>query len=208
MSERIGGIRGEAVESATGHDWQQWLEYLDARDGTACTHKERVAMLAAAGVESGWWQQQLAVGYEQARGLREVGETATSGFQVGCQRTLPVSKALLWEFMTSPEGQAIWLGDGSRFSLEPGKEYTTAAGTTGEIRTRVDGERLRVTYHPSDWDAPSTLQFTLQSPQDVAEKTTLRFHHEKLADGDTRDAMRDHWHGVLDDIEAAVTPRA
>jgi hypothetical protein len=32
-------------------------------------------------VPSGWWRQSIAVGYEQARGKRQVGETANAGYQ-------------------------------------------------------------------------------------------------------------------------------
>jgi hypothetical protein len=34
--------------------------------------------------------EKVAVGYEQERGFRELGETADTGYQVGVQRTLPV----------------------------------------------------------------------------------------------------------------------
>lgn len=65
------------------------------------------------------------MGYEHERGIREVGETADAGYQIGVQRTLPVPKDQLWELLTSPDGLAIWLGEGESFPIEPGQTYNT-----------------------------------------------------------------------------------
>lgn len=204
MVETVAGIGTEAVERATGHGWDFWFDTLDAQAATEFEHPEIVATLAAAGIENGWWQQQIAVGYEQARGLREVGETAAAGYQVGCQRTLRISKPQLWEFLTSPAGMPTWLGADIDAALAPGERFETDEAIRGEIRTRADGERLRLTWQPSGWDRPSTLQLTLSYPRNTAGKTTLRIHHEHLSDAATREAMRSRWTAVLDAIEDQI----
>ena len=202
MPDTIAGVSAEAVENATGHSWEYWLALLDDHDGTDLDHKERVAVIAEAGVDSGWWQQQLAVGYEQARDLREVGETADADFQVGVQRTLSVDQETLWEFLTSMLGRAHWLGDLDTSVTEPQTPYKTADGTTGEIRTVRERERIRLTWQPAYRDDPTTLQLNLADVDAVEPKTVLSFHHEKLADAEEREAMRNHWREVLDTIEA------
>lgn len=208
MVGEVGGIGTEAVERATGHGWEFWLDHLDEHAATELSHPEIVSILAAAGIESAWWQQQIAVGYEQARGLREVGETANAGYQVGCQRTIRTSKAELWAFLTSSAGIATWLGDGVEVALTPGEQFETAEAIQGEIRTRADGERLRLTWQPPGWARPSTLQLTLSCPRNTSTKTVLRFHHEHLADAETREAMRTRWHAVLDAIEEHLATAA
>lgn len=204
MAGKIAGISDEAVVDATGRSWDDWLELLDDHDGTALDHQERVAVLAEAGVESGWWQQQLAVGYEQKRGLREVGETADAGYQVGVQRTMTLGQEALWDLLLSEAGRGVWLGESVTFTAEPGATYETTDDITGEVRTVSEGERLRLTWQPPDREGPTTLQLTLTCPRSNETRTTLRFHHEKLADGDEREAMRERWRNVLDRLETVL----
>lgn len=208
MPRKIAGITDAAVEDATGKGWAEWLAVLDEADATDLDHKEIVAVLDNAGVENPWWHQQLAVGYEQERGMREVGETATAGFEIGVQRTLPVGPDELWRLLTSAEGVYVWLGEARGVTFEPGEPYRTADGTTGEIRTVSSGERVRLTWQPEGWEKPSTLQLTLTCPRNTDERTTLRVHQEKLASGEQREEMGEHWRGVLDRIEALVTETA
>lgn len=204
MTEMPAGISDEAVASATGHDWEHWLDVLDDRDAVELGHKEIVAELDDAGVESAWWRQTIANAYEVERGMRETGETADAGFQVGVQRTLPASSDALWELLCSAEGRRLWLGHGASFAPEPGTTYETDDGTAGEVRTVKDGERIRMTWQPADRDAPTTLQLTLSSRGDAG-KTTLRVHHEKLSGQDEREEMRAHWRSVLDRIDAGLS---
>lgn len=205
MPEKLVGISNDAVEDATGHGWDHWLSALDARDGEECTHKELVAALDDLGVESAWWRQTIANGYEVERGMREVGETADAGYQVGVQRTIRVERGALWDRLLSADGRSRWLGETAEFDAAPGADYETADGTVGEVRTVSEGERLRMTWQPAGRGEPTTLQLTLSCPRNDDSKTTLRVHHEKLAGADEREAMREHWRGVLDRIEAWVS---
>lgn len=205
MPPKVGGIGDEAVEDATGHRWNHWLGELDDRGAAEMAHGEIVAALEDLGVDSGWWRQAIANGYEVERGLREEGETLDAGYQVGVQRTMKVEQGRLWDLLCSPEGRAMWLGETDGFDAEPGATYETADGTTGEVRTVKAGERLRMTWQPAARADPTTLQLTLACPRNDDSKTTLRVHHEKLADGDEREAMREHWRAVLDRIEATAT---
>lgn len=198
-------VSDEAVESATGHGWDHWFDLLDDRDAETLDHPGIVAELEAAGVESGWWRQTVANAYEVERGRREVGETLDAGYQVGVQRTVRVGQDRLWELLLAGEGLATWLGDVEGFAAEPGLVYETADGTTGEVRTVKRGARLRMTWQPAGRDAPTTLQLTLSCPRNDESKTTLRVHHEKLAGTEEREAMREHWRAVLDEVEALVT---
>lgn len=204
MTRTLNGVSDAAVADATGRDWDGWLALLDDHDAAQLDHQALVALVADAGVDRGWWQQTVAVGYELARDLREVGETADAGFQVGVQRTLPVAQDDLWERLLAPEGRAVWLGDVEAFDPTPGHRYETAGGTTGEVRTVAPGERLRLTWQPDGREASTTLQLSLACPRNDATRTTLRFHHEKLADADEREAQRERWRVALERLAGLV----
>ncbi|MCP3140345.1 SRPBCC domain-containing protein [Pyxidicoccus xibeiensis] len=189
-------VTDSAVKEATGRDWKAWMRALDAAGAAELNHKQLVAHLARE-VESGWWRQSIAVAYEQARGKRVVGETATTGFQVGVVRTLPMTAPKLWELVTKQAER--WLGKGATLKLEPGKPYEVpkrrgAPGVRGEVRVVKPEQRLRMTWQPDGWTKPATLQLTLMPK---ARGVSLGVHMEKLPDAKAREAMREHWSKVL-----------
>ena len=46
MDEKIAGISNQAVEDATGHEWEFRVTLLDDANGTDVDHQERVQVLA------------------------------------------------------------------------------------------------------------------------------------------------------------------
>lgn len=200
--QRIGGISGEAVAKATGRNWDEWLVFLDALGARQMTHKKIVGLLAAeGGLSNGWWQQMVTVGYEQARGLRKVGQTADAGYQIGVQKTLPIPHELAWDLLVVGPGKDIWLGETQPLDLRKGAEYVTADGASGEIRSVAPGQRLRLTWSHPDLARPSTLQVMLMAS---GEKTSVRFHQEKLSSQDERELMRKHWREVLRQLQGLL----
>lgn len=193
-------ISDEAVERATGRDWGGWFRVLDGWGAADQGHQATALHLAEEHGLSGWWSQMITVQYERVRGLREVGETAGSGYQVGVQRTLAPTPAAAWERIASRDGMAVWLGAGAPARLEPGTEYALADGTTGEVRVVREGSHVRLTWRPPEWEATSTLQVRAQ--ESGSGRGTIGFHHEGLPDQESREAMRAHWRGVLDRLGA------
>jgi uncharacterized protein YndB with AHSA1/START domain len=133
-----------------------------------------------------------------------VGKTADVGWNIGVSRTLPYPAEVVWDFLVSREGVAIWLGPGVELPRETGAEYETANGTVGEIRGFADGDRVRLTWRPSDWDHDSTVQVRLSG---AGAKTTLRFHQEWLADAEEREQQRAYWQDVTERVVAALAER-
>jgi uncharacterized protein YndB with AHSA1/START domain len=205
MTEQYGGISDEAVMEATGRSWEEWVALLDEEGAGELSHKEIAELLITRGFidrDDGWWAQSVTVGYEYAKGRRVKGQTADAGFQLGVQRTLPVQPSRLWQFLTSAEGLAVWLGEGIKaLRMEKGATYRSADGTQGEIRTVYPGEKLRLTWQLPGWENESTLQLYLM---DKGEKTALRFHQEKLTGPEQRAEMKEHWQEVLRRIKAAI----
>jgi hypothetical protein len=78
----------------------------------------------------------------------------------------------------------IWLGSGAELPERPGQTYETADGTRGELRSRRERDRIRLTWQPQDWD------------------------QERLADERERERQRTYWRQVADGPEAAVGSNA
>jgi hypothetical protein len=133
QTKRLDGVSSEAAQKATGRSWSEWVSILDKAGAKNWNHKEIVAFLKDNHGLSGWWQQTVTVAYEKAQGRRVVGQTANTGFQVGVQKTLPISLDDAWALLVSRKGVGIWLGMVGRFSLSEGRSYKTEAGIDGEI---------------------------------------------------------------------------
>ena len=200
-------VSSESVRAATGRGWQDWLEVLDAAGAAGWQHKDTVAYLEREHPEvaSGWWRQSIAVGYEQARGKRAVGQTADGGFQIGVQRSVAAPVTAVWELLTTRPD--LWLGEGASVGFQPGERYDVPAGestlgVSGEVRVVKPGDRVRMTWQPQEWPAPATLQVALvASPSG---KTAINAHMEKLPDADAREAMRARLRDALERLAAAV----
>jgi uncharacterized protein YndB with AHSA1/START domain len=133
-----------------------------------------------------------------------VGKTADVGWEIGVSRTVAHPGGDVWDFLVSREGVAIWLGPGVELPREKGEAYETANGTAGEIRSFVEGDRVRLTWRPRDWDHDSTVQVRLSAS---GAKTRLVFHQERLADAEEREEQRAYWQDVTDRVVAALAER-
>jgi uncharacterized protein YndB with AHSA1/START domain len=116
------------------------------------------------------------------------------GFEMGVSKTIPYAGSGVWELLTSEEGLAVWLGAGVVLDPAKGSTYKTADGTTGEVRSFHEHDRIRLTWRPADWSHDTTLQVAVRPN---GEKTMLRFHQEWLADADERTRQRTHWQSVV-----------
>lgn len=124
--------------------------------------------------------------------MAPTGLTKDAGWNIGVSRTLPHSIEDVWDFVTSPEGVALWLGSG--VALAEGISYETDDGTVGEVRSLHANDRVRLTWHPADWSHDSTVQVAVAAS---GQKTVLRFHQERLASANERERQRAHWAQVM-----------
>lgn len=192
------GVSDDAVAAATGRNWKEWIAFLDALGAAEMGHKGIVALTAGpGGLSNGWWQQMVTVGYEQARGLRVVGQTSGADFQIGVQKTLPVPSGTAWTLLSERPGRDVWLGKTPSLEFRKGEEYRTEEGHQGQIRSCVPEERVRLTWSHPSLARPSTLQIYLAASGD---KTSVRFHQERLSSLDERELMRGHWRRVLEEL--------
>jgi uncharacterized protein YndB with AHSA1/START domain len=179
-----------AVKKATGKNWKEWKEILDNESANKMTHKEIARLLLDKGyIKNGWWAQTVTVEYERMCGRRAVGQTQTAGFEIGVQKTISISPEQAWNLLTKPPGRDIWLGTVPKIQFRQGEVYETTEETNGQIRGVMQGKRLRLTWHPKNWENHSTLQITIVPS---GKNTSIRFHQEKLAGKKEREEMRNH----------------
>ncbi len=203
MSKDEIGISDEAVAEATGRTWRQWESLLDDAGGEELSHKELVALLANEGlVESAWWRQSVTVAYEKLKGRRTLGETASGGFEVGVQRTVPFNAETSWSLLKSSAGAEAWLGSRGDVSFAEGATFELADGTTGEIRVSKPDSHIRLTWKPKKWKRPSTIQVRV-TPKE--ERSVISFHQENMPDAAAREEQRAHFKTAVEKLKKLAT---
>ncbi|WP_374687686.1 SRPBCC domain-containing protein [Promineifilum sp.] len=178
----VSNTSSEATERATGKPWDEWMALLDAAGGRGMTHKQLVAYLAMNRDVSPWWQQQIAVAYENSRRLRQKHEMA-DGYQISRSRTVAAAAARVY---------AAWADDAERARWLPDAVFT--------VRTASPPRRLRLTW--SDGSIVE-VQLTEKGPA----RTQVTVQQNKLPDGETAERMKGYWGTALgrlqDFVEAA-----
>jgi len=171
-------MSNDAVESKTGKNWTRWFKHLDAAGAKKMTHQEIVAHLRDKHDVRSWWQQMVAVTYEQARGLREVGEKP-GGFEISVSRTIqaPVSKAF-----------KAWSDEKTR------KQWLPLDLT---VRKSTANKTLRITWS-DDTDLVAAFY-----PKDKS-KCQVVAQHSKLKDAKAGAKMKKFWAEALDRLKQSL----
>jgi uncharacterized protein YndB with AHSA1/START domain len=129
------------------------------------------------------------------------GLTKDAGWEIGVSRTFPVPLEHAWDFLTSPAGARLWLGDGATVPTEKGEPIVSAAGGEGELRSLRRKDRVRLRWKAPGWDHETVVQIAVRGDET---KTSIRFHQEWLANAEEREQQRAHWSSVLDQVEKAL----
>jgi hypothetical protein len=134
------GVSDSAVQAKTGKTWEEWYALMDAAGCKDMHHKGIVAYLADNFKIDPWWQQQVTVAYEQARGLRQKHQTS-SGFQASSSKTIAVPLSELY---------AAWMDETMRAGWLPEQDFTTRKATEHKsLRiTWTDGSNVEVYFYP------------------------------------------------------------
>ncbi|WP_068159427.1 SRPBCC family protein [Rhodococcus phenolicus] len=132
-------------------------------------------------------------------GAGAVGRTKDAGWQIGVSKTLPYPVDTVWSVIVGEPSH--WLGTAAVIPREKGEQWQSDDGTTGELRSRREGDRVRLTWRPPGWSHDTTVQVAVQA---TATGTVLRFHQERLAGPDERQRQRSHWQAALARIERAL----
>jgi len=134
---------------------------------------------------------------------RRIGETKSTGFQVGARRTFSVPPEHAWKVLTSPRGTTLWLGPGSPPRFAAGERYRLADGSEGEVRV-VSDSHLRLTWRPATWEGASTVQVRV-IPRGAG--TVVAFHQEHLPGPAEREERKSFYAAALDGLERMLGSR-
>jgi uncharacterized protein YndB with AHSA1/START domain len=166
----------EAVDSKTGKTWSRWFKHLDAAGAKKMSHQEIVAHLSEKHGVRPWWQQMIAVTYEQARGLREKHEKP-EGFEISVSRTVeaPVGKAF-----------KAWTDEKTREKWLPANLTIRKATTNKSLRIAWEGGKTSV-----------AVAFCKKG----AGKSQVVAQHSKIPDAKGAAKMKKFWAQALDRLK-------
>lgn len=184
MTERkVAGVGDAAVRARTGRSWAQWLALLDRAGAKEMTHQQIVAVLRERHGLSAWWQQMVAVGYEQARGLRAPHQAAR-GYQVSVSRTLAVPVEHLYRAWAEPRRRARWLPKARL-----------------RVRKATPGKTLRLSW--LDGESAVDVSFYDRGPG----KSQVTVMHSKLSGARQVERQRAFWSGALEALKRELLGR-
>jgi uncharacterized protein YndB with AHSA1/START domain len=176
-------IRDEAVQAKTGKNWSEWLAVLDQAGAAKMNHKEIVAYLVEHYQVADWWQQMVAVTYEQARGLRDRHENL-QGYQVSASKTIQASLERLFAAWEDEKQRAAWL---------PDPEF--------QLRKATPGKSLRIT-----WVDGKTNVDVGFSPKGAG-RSMVAVQHSKLPDAESVARQKEYWVKALERLETYLKER-
>jgi len=177
---QLGNVSDEAVKSKTGKDWAEWLMVLDAAGAQTMTHKQIVSILVDQHNVSDWWCQMVAVGYEQARGLREKYQK-TDGYSASASKTFnhPVTEVF-----------SAWVDDSMRTKWMPQNVI--------EIRKSTTDRSLRINWLENS--SPVNVDFYPKGES----KAQVSINHDKLADQDEVTRLKEFWKNALQQLNTVL----
>lgn len=167
----------EAVEAKTGKTWSRWFKHLDAAGAKKMTHQEIVAHLHDKHGARPWWQQMIAVTYEQARGLRAKHEKP-DGYEISVSRTIAAPPGKAYKAWTDEKTRQKWLTSKLK------------------IRKATPGKTLRIT-----WEDGQTSVAVAFMPKGST-KCQVVAQHNKLPGAKEAAKMKQFWGEALDRLKA------
>lgn len=174
MAERVSD---EAVRNKTGRAWAEWFEILDQEGAREMPHREIAALIHGKYGVDGWWAQNVTVGYEQERGLREKHQKA-SGYEVSVSRTLPVAIDSLYAAWQE-EARGRWLGE----------EIV--------VRKATPNKTMRITW-------PDKTDVVVYFEAKGEAKSQVVVQHGKLPDADAAARRKSYWAEALERLRAEL----
>ncbi|HRE13802.1 MAG TPA: hypothetical protein PLD37_06350 [Usitatibacteraceae bacterium] len=180
----LAGVGTDAVAKATGKAWDRWLALLDAAGAAKMPHKAIAKLLSDRFGVPGWWSQMIAVGYEQARGLREPNQKA-DGFAANASRTVAAGLDRLYGAWTDPSLRALWLG-----------------AVPVEIRRATDGKSIRLAWKGGE--STVEVHFVRKAPG----RSQVAVQHGRLSSRAAFERQKSFWGGALDRLKALLEKAA
>ncbi|MEV8015520.1 hypothetical protein AB0O76_04015 [Streptomyces sp. NPDC086554] len=167
-------LSDESLREATGKGWEEWFGLLDAWGGMSRNHTEIARHVREDHGVDGWYAQSVAVGYEQERGLREVGQSSTGEWRTSGSKTIDATAARVIEAFADDGLRRRWLPDVD-FTV---RTHRPAKSVTADFKDPGGGGAGRI-----------SVTLTVKGP----EKTVVGVGHEKLRDAAEVAAYKSFW---------------
>jgi hypothetical protein len=172
-------VGSQAVLKATGRAWEEWLKVLDRAGARAMAHKDIALMLSRKFSVPDWWCQMVTVGYEQARGLRAVNQTA-QGFRANASKTVAVDVDRLYNAWSDARQRNRWL-----------------PGAPLQVRRATEDKSMRITWaEREDVD----VNFFSKGPG----KSIVQVQHGKLGNATAVSRQKAFWRAALARLKIQV----
>lgn len=177
-------LSDDVLREVTGKDWPQWFAVLDAWGATSRNHTEIARHVREDHGVDGWYAQSVAVGYEQERGLREVGQSSTGEWRTSGSKTIAASPAEVIEAFADEAVRRRWLPDAD-LTL---RTHRPAKSVTADFKD-AEGTTSRI-----------SVTLTVKAP----EKTVVGVGHEKLRDAAEVAAYKVFWRERLAELKSLL----
>lgn len=176
----LAGMSDEAIKAKTGCTWERWVSALDMVKAHQWPHSAIAQYVHEKYKIPGWWSQNVTVGYERIRGLREKGQRRTGEYEATKSRTVPVSLTKLFKAFSQPRLRSQWL-----------------PGVTLTVRKATPNRSIRIT-----WEDGTSVEgwFTAKERS----KAQVQVQHRKLPDRETAGRMKQFWAVRLDALEGLL----
>jgi uncharacterized protein YndB with AHSA1/START domain len=172
--ETFNGISDAAVRAKTGKGWREWFALLDAAGAAEMGHTAIAAHLYDTLGCPSWWSQMVAVGYEQARGLRQQNQACDGVFQVSVSKTVGVPLELLYAAWSDAKSRRRWLTE---------NDFT--------MRKAIANKSLRITWV----DGKTSVEINFYAKG--ADKSQVTIQHRKLPGAKAVPTTKAYWVDAL-----------
>jgi hypothetical protein len=175
-------VSDEVIRERTRRGWEEWFDLLDEWGASDRPHREIARHVAAElDIEPlGWNAQAVAVSYERARGLREVGER-DDGFAITASKTVAVPVERLYDAFAEESLRVRWLPD-------------------GELRTRTATKPKSARFDWGDGETRVNVTFLAKGEG----KSTVAVEHARLADAEEAERMKALWRERLNALKSGL----
>ncbi len=202
-TEKVGLVTAISVKKHTKKDWDDWIAILNKRSCQALSHQELVQLLKKDFKLTTWWQQEVARGYQIAIGIRIPNQTLKGTYTTTATKSLTASAKKIFSFLTSNEGQELWLKPMYPIKIKEKQNFECEGGIFGEFRTVKAGDKLRLTWIDEEWPNKTIIQINLyMKPKD---KCMIVINHTDLPTLKVKMLMHDRWRKAVDDLAEALS---
>jgi len=173
-------IGDEALKAKTGKTWKEWFAALDKAGANKMSHSEIADYLYEKLKVPGWWNQMVAVTYEQVRGLRQKYEKP-EGYEISVSKVIPVPLSSLYKSWMDEKVRNSWL-----------KEKGMV------VRKATPNKSIRAAWN----DKKTRLEVNFYAKG--SSKSQVVVQHAKLGNMSQAEKMKKYWKEKLEKLDAAL----